>query len=44
MKPGDEFTLDGIRYRVIYQACGDFMRSDGKGVVTGIGFLGVEVV
>jgi hypothetical protein len=37
----EQFTLDGIRYHVVYEARGDFMRTDGKGAVPGIGFLGV---
>lgn len=33
--------INGVRYRFVYEARGDYFRTDGKGVIPGIGFLGV---
>jgi hypothetical protein len=43
MKPGEEFTLDGIRYRVVSSVIGPYVRSDGKGEYN-VTYLRVEVV
>jgi hypothetical protein len=39
----EEFTLDGIRYRVVSSVIGPYVRSDGKGEYN-VTYLRVEVV
>lgn len=34
-------VIDGIRYRVVYAERGDWIRTDGKPDVRGVGFVGV---
>jgi hypothetical protein len=34
-------VINGIRYRVIYDTYGPYIRSDGKGVIEGVRFTGV---
>jgi hypothetical protein len=41
LRVGDTTMIAGVRYRVIYAEWGDYHRTDGKGVIEGIGFVGV---
>lgn len=34
-------TLDGKLYRIVYEGRGPYIRSDGKGEIAGVGFLGI---
>jgi hypothetical protein len=39
-----EMTLAGVTYRILSEATGPYVRSDGKGQIDGIGFISVEPV
>jgi hypothetical protein len=41
---GDTMTIAGVTYRILSQATGPYVRSDGKGQIEGIGFIRVEPV
>jgi hypothetical protein len=34
-------VINGVRYRVVYDTYGPYIRSDGKGVIEGVRFTGV---